>query len=511
MRGVLPFAFVAGTLLGLLSQAVADDRQICFSNGAYDAIIAACTRAIDSSVVHGRDLAVAYNQRGLAYENTGKHDAAVADFTEAIRLDQTYAIAHNNRSWALNNKGEYDQAIADSTAAIKLNPKYATAYVNRGVSYESKGECGKAISDYSEAIKLNPKFAGAYNNRGVCYNAKGDFDRAIQDFNEAIRLSPKETSLYFNRGASYEKKGDSERALANYRAVLRLKPNDPAAAAAVQEVEHRRAESAGIDLAKAETVQNPAQPQAADSGPRREPPVAQKVIPPGRRLALVIGNSAYRFAGKLLNPTNDATDMVLTLQKLHFEVVEGLDLDKRQMEEKLREFGRKLNRTDLALFFYAGHGMQVDGRNYLLPIDAKLERAGDLPLDTIDVSLVLAQMETGNRVNLIFLDACRDNPLARSLARALGTRSASVGRGLARFHGEVGTMIAYSTQPDNVALDGEGRNSPFTSSLLKHIGTPGLEISSIMKRVRADVIRITNYKQVPWESSSLIGDVVLAQ
>jgi tetratricopeptide (TPR) repeat protein len=510
MRGVLPFAFVAGTFLCLSGQAVADDRQICFSSGAHDAIIAACTRAIASSVVRGSDLAVAYNQRGLAYENTGKHDAAVVDFSEAIRLNPTYAIALNNRSWALNNRGEYDRAIADSTAAIKLDPKYATAYVNRGVSYENKGECDKAISDYGEAIKLNPKFAGAYNNRGVCYNDKGDFGRAIQDFDEAIRLSPKETSPYFNRGASYEKKGDAERALANYRAVLRLKPNDPAAMAAVQEVERRRAESAGIDLAAVETVQNPAQPQAASSGARREPPVVQ-IFPPGRRLALVIGNSAYRFANKLLNPSNDAIDMVRALQNLNFEVVEGRDLDKRQMEDKLREFGRKLDGGNLALFFYAGHAIQVDGRNYLLPIDAKLERAGDLSLDTIDVSLVLAQMETVDRVNLILLDACGDNPLARSLARTLGARSASVGRGLARFHGDVGTMIAYATQPDNVALDGEGRNSPFTSALLKQIGTPGLEISSIMQRVRADVIRMTNHKQVPWESSSLIGDVVLAQ
>ena len=155
--------------------------------------------------------------------------------------------------------------------------------------------------------------------------------------------------------------------------------------------------------------------------------------------------------------------------------------------------------------------MQVGGKNYLVPIDAKLERTGDLTLDTIEVGQILAQMEAEKRVNLVFLDACRDNPLARSFTRSLGTRSTSVGSGLAAIQSAVGTMIAYATQPDNVALDGEGRNSPFTAALLKHIATPNLEISALMKRVRADVIAATRDKQVPWDHSSLVGDVVLAR
>jgi uncharacterized caspase-like protein len=145
-----------------------------------------------------------------------------------------------------------------------------------------------------------------------------------------------------------------------------------------------------------------------------------------------------------------------------------------------------------------------------VPVDAKLERPGDLNLDAVDVSLVLQQMEAERRVNLIFLDACRDNPLARSFARSLGTRSTAVGQGLASIQSAVGTMIVYATQPDNVALDGEGRNSPFTSALLKHMGTPGLEIDSMMKRVRSDVLVATRDKQVPWNHSSLIGEVFLA-
>ena len=124
---------------------------------------------------------------------------------------------------------------------------------------------------------------------------------------------------------------------------------------------------------------------------------------------------------------------------------------------------------------------------------------------------IIAQMEAEKRVNLIFLDACRDNPLARSFARSLGTRSTAVGAGLAAIQSAVGTMMAYATQPDNVALDGDGRNSPFTAALLKHIATPNLEISALMKRVRADVIAATREQQVPWDHSSLVGDVVLAR
>jgi hypothetical protein len=227
------------------------------------------------------------------------------------------------------------------------------------------------------------------------------------------------------------------------------------------------------------------------------------------RVALVIGNGAYTNVSPLANPSNDAADMAAALRRIGFDVVEGRDLDKRGMEAKIIEFSRKLDAANLALFFYAGHGLQVGGKNYLVPIDAKVERAADLSFETIDVSHVLAQMEADKRVNLVFLDACRDNPLARSLARSMGTRSTTVGQGLASIQSAIGTMIGYATQPDNVALDGSGRNSPFTTAMLKHLPTPGVDISVLMRRVRADVVQATNQKQVPWDHSSLMGDVVL--
>jgi len=229
------------------------------------------------------------------------------------------------------------------------------------------------------------------------------------------------------------------------------------------------------------------------------------------RVALVIGNGAYRFAPALPNPVNDEVDVAQVLRRLGFDVVEGHDFDRHGMEDAIRAFGHKLIDADLAVFFYSGHGLQVDGKNYLVPVDAKLERVNDLSLDAIDVQAVLSQMEADQRVNLVFLDACRDNPLVRSLCRSVGSRSINVGQGLGATESALGTMIAYSTQPDNVALDGTGRNSPFTTALINHLTDPGIDIDVVMKRVRGDVIAATHQKQVPWDHSSLVGEVVLAQ
>ena len=232
-----------------------------------------------------------------------------------------------------------------------------------------------------------------------------------------------------------------------------------------------------------------------------------------KRAALVVGNSAYVHANALPNPANDAGDMAKALAEVGFDVILGLDLSKSAFDAKVRDFARALENADVALFFYAGHGLQASGKNHLVPVDARLQVERDLDFEAVSVDFVLKQMELDRegKTNIVFLDACRDNPLARSFARSLGTRSTSVGSGLAAIQSAVGTMIAYATQPDNVALDGEGRNSPFTAALLKHIATPNLEISALMKRVRADVIAATRDKQVPWDHSSLVGDVVLAR
>ncbi len=222
-----------------------------------------------------------------------------------------------------------------------------------------------------------------------------------------------------------------------------------------------------------------------------------------RRVALVIGNSAYQNTAPLKNPANDAADMAAKLRELGFEVIDGTDLSKREMEQRIRTFADKLAGADVGLFFYAGHGLQVDGRNFLAPVDAALKSDTDLDFEAVELNLVLKQLERNARVSIVFLDACRDNPLANNLA--LASRSLSIGRGLAHVEKAVGMMIAFATQPGNVALDGAGRNSPFTTALLRHIATEGAGINDVMIDVRRDVLEETGGKQVPWENSSLTG------
>ena len=233
-----------------------------------------------------------------------------------------------------------------------------------------------------------------------------------------------------------------------------------------------------------------------------QPAAAQK------RVALIVGNSAYTHAGALANPANDAADMAAALKAVGIEVILGLDLDKRGFDLKVRDFARALSDAETGIFFYAGHGLQVAGRNYLVPVDAQLQNERDLDFEAVALDFVLKQMELERetKTNIVFLDACRDNPLGRNLARNMGTRSASVGRGLAQVQTGVGTFIAYSTQPGNVALDGQGRNSPFTAALAKGVREPGRNLTAVMIDVRKEVLSVTNGRQVPWDHSALTGD-----
>ena len=223
-----------------------------------------------------------------------------------------------------------------------------------------------------------------------------------------------------------------------------------------------------------------------------------------KRVALVIGNSAYENAGKLANPANDAADMAAALKELGFVVITGSDLDNRGMRDKVREFSNELRGADTAMLYYAGHAMQLNGENYLAPVDTRLEYESDLDFETIPLKFIQAQMEREAKTILLFLDACRDNPLSRSLKVA--SRSQGASRGLAEEKlASSGILIAFSTNPGNVALDGKGRNSPFTTALLDNIKRPGIEISTLMTDVRVQVVKDTNGQQTPWINSALLG------
>lgn len=220
-----------------------------------------------------------------------------------------------------------------------------------------------------------------------------------------------------------------------------------------------------------------------------------------KRLALVIGNSNYTSGGTLRNPINDVRSVKEALEALGFLVMKYENCTQRQIKEAIDVFGIKLKGQDVGLFFYAGHGLQVKGRNYLVPTNAKLENENDAEYDCVRADRVLAKMEAaGSRTNIVILDACRDNPFERSWRRG------AEGTGLAFMNAPSGSLIAYSTAPGKTALDGIGTNSIYTSALLQHIYTPNISVLQMFQRVRSTVMDMSNNEQIPWESTSLRGD-----
>lgn len=219
----------------------------------------------------------------------------------------------------------------------------------------------------------------------------------------------------------------------------------------------------------------------------------------GRRVALVIGNASYPSPGQLRNPVNDARDMASVLQSLGFEVILSTDSSLQQMDEDIREFYRAIQQGSVGVFYYAGHGIQSKGENYLIPVDAQIEAEQELPYAAVPLGRVLGLMDAAdNDVNVVILDACRNNPFERRW------RSTSE-RGLANVDAARGFFIAYATGPGEVAEDGEGSNGTFTAALLEYIQTPDLRIGDLFIAVRNRVLQQTNDEQTPWETSSLTG------
>jgi uncharacterized caspase-like protein len=221
------------------------------------------------------------------------------------------------------------------------------------------------------------------------------------------------------------------------------------------------------------------------------------------RLALVIGNAAYGDLGVLENPVSDARLISRSLQQAGFQVSASTDLSNDGMKRAILDFGRALRRAGpdaVGLFYYAGHGVQVRGKNYLLPVGINVQDEADLDIEAVDANWVLGQMESaGNATNIVILDACRNNPFKGSFR--------SVERGLGRMDAPTGSFIAFATAPGDIALDGRGQaNSPYTAALARAMQEPGLPIEQMFKKVRVNVLGATGGRQTPWDSSSLIGD-----
>jgi tetratricopeptide (TPR) repeat protein len=528
-----------------------------------DQQIVACNKIIALKSFSGAQLATVYFWRAVGWNKKGNYAQVIADTSEALRLKPEQAL-YNMRGSAYYDKGEYDIAIADFNDALKLGPPSGTIFHNRGNAFRAKGDYAKAISAYDQAIRLSPKEAYSYQNRGAAKEALGDLDGALADINEAIRLSPALPtplidrtviwrakgdcdraiadgtkairlartnapvniltppssvliSAYVHRALAYEAKGDVDHAKQDFNATLEPAASDAASKAnqATARVRLSLLSDPGVSTTPREAAAPPQQPAVA---PAQSSPPQTANTGAGKRVALVIGNGAYAHVHALPNPPHDAHALAKSLRDIGFTVSEGTDLDRASMQKMTRDFLRDAVRAQIALVYYAGHGVQIDGRNYLVPVDVRLEGGGNVTEAMIDMDTILAGLDDQVRTNILIFDACRNNPLEPQVASAGANRGIAAGSGLAAPSSlasgatlGAGTLIAFATAPGQVALDGEGDNSPFSAALSRHIGTPGLEVQQMLTRVRAEVVAATRNKQVPWSNSSLLGEVYLAQ
>jgi len=487
----------------------------------WDAKIRACTQMIDKGrhVYSFDQLFAAINNRGFSHHQKHQYDAALADYDEAIRLNnpnkQFLASIYSNRGNSWLSKGDLKRAIADQSQAIRLGPKNAAFYTNRARAYREQGDLDHALADFNEAIALSPSFSNPYVGRGLVWRIRGDPDRAIDDFDHAIKLEKSPPALT-GRGLAYETKGEYSKARADYMAAIAMPTFS---------VNSQVKAGVNVDM---DRFQDTARARLALLSEADKPPVgstANSGADSKQRIALVIGNGAYQNVVALRNPPNDARAIGRVLRQIGYEVFEATDLDHVEMGQMLGDFLRRAATARTVVLYYAGHGMQIDGRNYLLPVDAKFGSVSDSNSwafsQTFDLDSILAALDDQIRTSIVMLDACRDNPLTAITQASIGqknkTRSVSPNPGLALpstpgpgATASAGVLVAFAAAPGQVALDGDGENSPFSTALMHHMGTTGLEVQQMLTRVRGDVVAATKGKQVPWSNSSLLGEVYLA-
>jgi tetratricopeptide (TPR) repeat protein len=485
----------------------------------------------DAAVRVDPKLAAAYLLRGSILAQKGEYDRAFPDLDRAITLDPS-AGSYNARGYVYLQKNDLDRAFADMNRAIGLNPKVSGYYATRGAIHERRGFFENALNDYEEAIRLDPTNAVAFKARGVARRRKGDVQGALADYDQAIKLDPQYNAAYTERGRVYEALNNPSAARASYQSAASLPPKYDNGQSSIDTA---RARLAALNGAAGATAQAPMPmpvplPQPpAPPGPAKSPPPRPVVVPPPappvavsppqkpnpgpapqnvgstRKLALVLGNSAYQQQ-PLRNPDNDARAMAAALRQIGFQVIDGYNLDYAGMRRVISDFAVKAATSQLALVFYAGHGIGIGGHNYLVPVDAKIESAVAANFELFDLDQIIASVDDPARTTVIILDACRNNPFATQAT----VRAMNRGGGLVGYDSvAAGMLIAFATRPGQVAKDGSGDHSPFTAALLKYIATPNLEILDMMRRVRRDVLQETNGEQITWDNESLFGDVFL--
>ena len=434
--------------------------------------------------------------------NSLKRSIALAGFILSALLAVASPAAAAGDTTCFDGTG---QAKIDAcTRLIRNGQNLSYAYNGRCWGYHLMGDDIRAIPDCDKAIQIDPRNVYAWNNRGACYDVQGNNEHAIADYTEAIRIDPDFAWPYANRGAIYYwKMGDAAKARADFNAALRTSPE--------HQLNGPGRERARTNLAKLPAAPAPATEQAAA---RPTPPTAILSLSSGaisagsddRRIALVIGNSAYENVPALPNPERDAKLVADVLKRIGFQSVTLLtNLKKEALVSALRNFASQAEAADWAVIYYAGHGMEVGGTNYLVPIDATIAADRDVGFEAVPLEQVLNVAERAKKLRLVVLDACRDNPFKARMKRTLTVASRSVTSGLAAIEPEAGTLVVYAAKDGQQASDGDGLDSPFALAFVKNVQTPGLELRRLFDVVRDDVMDMTSRQQQPFSYGSISG------
>jgi tetratricopeptide (TPR) repeat protein len=533
--------FAAMVMWATALSAHADDRDSCRDRQTEaKARLEACEKVIAGGQVTGKDLATALylrgtslmdkrdndkaiialsaahdadpdnisiiNSRGIAYERKGDDDHAMADYNLALQIRSNFASALNNRGTVYLRKRALQSALDDFNAALKYAPNMFVAHTNRAQVLTLNKDFDGALADFTEAARIDPSSPQTASRRCVTYTAMGKYDLAIADCNSVIEKAPKNLFAISNRADAYLAKGDMAAALKDYNFVLGINPNNVRAHSGrgqlfekKHDLDQARADyrSASFALTPYDNLDVALARQIARDRLAALTPQAPSTSATSRRVALIIGNGAYKNVHQLDNPPRDARLIAGALRDVGFQTVTlANDLTRDKFFEALQAFEAEAEKADWAVVYYAGHGLEIGGVNYLVPVDARLSADKDAETEAVALEQVIAAVGGARKLRLVMLDACRDNPFAPTMQRTIALKL--VDKGLSNIEPGAGFMVVYAAKHGETALDGDGVDSPFATAVAHDIREPHVEVRKLFDIVRDDVWASSKHQQQPF-------------
>jgi tetratricopeptide (TPR) repeat protein len=533
--------FVSAAVVAIAGPALADDLDLCRDRQTEaKARLDACEKIVAAGQATAKDLGIAnfvrgqafvskgnndkavaafdaahaadpdaleyVTWRGLAYERKGDDDHALADYNLVLQARPQAALARNFRGTLYFRKGALQSALDDFNGALKVAPNLYIAHVNRGRVLTINKDYDGALSDFAEAERIDPGALQARSSRCLAYTDMGKFDSAIADCNSVLEKMPKNQLVLVSRAEAYLAKGDLDTALKEFNFVLGLNPNNVRAHTGRGQVFERKhnLEQARADYRSASFALTPYDiyevAQAREKARERLAaltPQAPAGATTTRRVALVIGNGAYQNVHPLANPPRDARLVADALRAVGFqEVTLANDLTRDKFFDTLHAFALAAEKADWAVVYYAGHGLEIGGVNYMVPVDAKLAVDKDAETEAVALEQVIAAVGAARKLHLVMLDACRDNPFAPAMQRTIALKL--VDKGLSNIEPGAGFMVVYAAKHGETALDGKGIDSPFAIAVARDVKEPHIEVRKLFDIVRDDVWNSTKHEQQPF-------------